>query len=314
MESEWGSNMIYDKYRYKVNADCMVRVITNTDAKNEADDQYAIVHALLSPKFDNVGLIAAHFGTRRTTESMQESYDELITLLDLMRFPRELAYRGAKNALPDEQTPVESDGARLIIEEAMKDDPRPLFVTFLGPLTDLASAYLMEPRIAGRLTAIWIGGGPYPNGGQEFNLSNDIHAANVIMKSEIDLWQVPQDVYQMVLVSLAELELRVAPYGKIGDYLFQQMLDHAATLKGRSAFRTGESWALGDSPVVGLILAEHRFRYKNVPAPIITHDMHYVHTGKYRPIKVYHFVDSRFIMEDFYAKLQLFAQRNSEET
>lgn len=31
----------------------MVELIVNTDAKNEADDQYAIVHALLSPKFDN---------------------------------------------------------------------------------------------------------------------------------------------------------------------------------------------------------------------------------------------------------------------
>ncbi len=52
-----------------------------------------------------------------------------------------------------------SEGSSLIIEEAMKDDPRPLYVLFLGPLTDLAAAYLQEPRIANRLTAIWIGGG-----------------------------------------------------------------------------------------------------------------------------------------------------------
>ena len=34
------------------------RVIINTDAKNEADDQYAIVHALLSPSLDVRGVIA----------------------------------------------------------------------------------------------------------------------------------------------------------------------------------------------------------------------------------------------------------------
>jgi purine nucleosidase len=34
------------------------RVIINTDAKNEADDQFAIVHALLSPSLDVRGLIA----------------------------------------------------------------------------------------------------------------------------------------------------------------------------------------------------------------------------------------------------------------
>ena len=32
------------------------RVVVNTDAKNEADDQYAIVHAVLT------GIIPTHFG------------------------------------------------------------------------------------------------------------------------------------------------------------------------------------------------------------------------------------------------------------
>lgn len=32
-------------------------VIVNTDAKNEADDQYAIVHVLLTPSFEIHGVI-----------------------------------------------------------------------------------------------------------------------------------------------------------------------------------------------------------------------------------------------------------------
>ena len=96
--------------------------------------------------------------------------------------------------MPNTSTPVDSEGARLIVEEAMKADDRPLYAIFLGPLTDLASAYLMEPRIAKRLTAIWIGGGLYPDGGEEFNLGNDIAAANVVMASNIELWQVPKNV------------------------------------------------------------------------------------------------------------------------
>jgi purine nucleosidase len=35
------------------------RVIIDTDAKNEADDQFAIVHALLSPSLEVRGLIAS---------------------------------------------------------------------------------------------------------------------------------------------------------------------------------------------------------------------------------------------------------------
>lgn len=302
--------MVYDKYSFKVPQEKQVRVIMDTDAKNEADDQYAIVHALLSPKFDNVGIIAAHFGKEKSPNSMRDSYEEIVKVLDLMEFDHSLAFQGGVEALPDKSTPVVSEGAKLIIDEAMKDDPRPLFVTFLGPLTDLASAVLLEPRIQGRLTAIWIGGGRYPAGGWEYNLSNDINAANVVMKSSLDLWQIPQNVYQYVLVSFAELEARVKPYGEIGQYLYNQLIEHAMTPHGMGGgLRTGEAWILGDSPAVGVILGEHDFRFRMIQAPEITADMYYVHTGKNRLIKVYDYVDSRFILEDFYAKLKNFAAK-----
>ena len=113
--------MIYDQYHYRIPAGKRVRLIVNSDAKNEADDQYAIVQALLSPKFDNRGIIAAHFGYEKSPHSMKDSYDEVVKLLGLMNFPKDLAYRGAEHAIPDEKTPVESEGARLIIEEAMKE-------------------------------------------------------------------------------------------------------------------------------------------------------------------------------------------------
>lgn len=162
-----------------------IRLIVNTDAKNEADDQFAIVHALLTPRFDIRGLIAAHFGSRSPT-SMEDSYAEIHKLLGLMGERRDVpVFRGADRALPSERTPVASEGAELIIREAMAEHELPLFVIFLGPLTDLAAAYLQEPRIADRLTAVWIGGGRYPEGGAEFNLGNDIHAANVVFRSPI---------------------------------------------------------------------------------------------------------------------------------
>ena len=66
--------MRYTNYRFDVPEEKIVRVIVDTDAKNEADDQFAIVQALLSPKFENVGFIAAHFGTDRFVDSMERSY------------------------------------------------------------------------------------------------------------------------------------------------------------------------------------------------------------------------------------------------
>lgn len=302
--------MRYQNYIFQVPEEKIVRLITDTDAKNEGDDDFAVVQALLSPKIDNVGLVATHYGTR-DADGMERSYAELETVVEKMGFTGQVPlYHGGDRAMKDSSTPVDSEGARLIIEEAMKDDDRPLYVIFLGPLTDMASAYLMEPRIARRLTVIWIGGGLYPDGGEEFNLGNDIHAANVVMGSNMEVWQVPKNVYEMMPVTMAELEYRVRPCGEIGAYLCDQLMEHAMTETPRkSPFRSGESWVLGDSPAVGLILYEDRFSYEWVQAPAIGMDMNYIHSKRFRPIRVYQKIDSRLILEDLYAKLSLFAQR-----
>src|SRR5665647_1132839 len=96
------------------------RVIVNTDAKNEADDQFAIVHALFSPSLDVRGLIPAHFGTARSSRSMLDSRDEIDLLLRLMGLEGKVTVaNGAADAIPDEATPQDSPGARLIIEEVV---------------------------------------------------------------------------------------------------------------------------------------------------------------------------------------------------
>lgn len=297
-------------YQFQVPIEKQIRVIMDTDVKNEADDAFAVVHGLLSPKFEHVGVIAAHFGVRKHLDSMEQSYKEMELILDKMNISKEnFLCKGAEYPLLDSRTPVDSEGARLIIREAMKEDSRPLYLAFMGPLTDIASAYLLEPRIAGRLKLIWIGGGAYPNGGAEFNLGNDIAAANVVFSSDIEVWQVPKNVYEMIPVSLAELEYRVLPCGDIGRYLFDQLIEHSNTEAAlKSAFRTGETWVLGDSPSIGLMLYEHRFEFDWVPAPQISQDMQYIQINRNRPIRVYKGIDSRLILEDMYCKLALYSK------
>ena len=57
------------------------------------------------------------------------------------------------------------------------------------------------------------------------------------------------------------------------------------------------------------MLSEHPFNYDWIPAPKVSKDMTYNHNTHYRPIRVYNYVDARFILEDFYAKLALFATK-----
>ena len=279
-----------------------VRVILNTDAKNEADDQYAIVHAILTPLFELHGIIPAHFGDRRGPGSLQASHEEVLKLLELMNLTGRIPIRvGAPGMLPDEQTPVPSEGSALIIEEALKDDPRPLHIAFLGPLTDMASALLERPAIAERnLRVVWIGGQDWPVGGWEYNLSNNVAAANVVFRSKVELWQIPSTIYKRMAVSYAELGEKVYDQGPLGKYLVEQLVEwnrkypHDGHIEHRS---------LGDSPAIGVMMYPECGWSEWRPAPEFNAAMNYLHTGQNRPIRVYHAVDQRFILEDFFAKL-----------
>jgi purine nucleosidase len=289
------------------------RIIINTDAKNEADDQFAIVHGLLSPSFDVRGIIPAHFGHRpgRSLQSMQDSRDEVDLLLKHLALQDSITVaNGAAHPLPDYCTPVPSPGAELIVKEAMRDDvDGPLFVAFFGPLTDMAAALLLEPRIAERdVIVVWIGGGPYddqpPAYWPEFNLANDMTAANVVFASELTVWQVPMSTYVLTAVSYAELEEKVAPCGELGAYLVRQLVEwNEAHVPHPMEHR-----ALGDSPAIGVVLNPHCGRFVERPAPLIRYDGSYDFSSPGRPIRVYESIDTRFLFEDFFAKLRRFAR------
>ena len=289
------------------------RLIVDTDAKNEADDQFAIVHALLSPSVEVRGLVAAHFGTRRSSRSMAESRDEIDLLLRLTDLEGEVVVAdGAAGALPDEVTPVDSEGAQLIIAESkLATADSPLFVAFLGPLTDMASAILIDPEIAGRhIVVIWIGGVGYGGlesyPGVEFNLSNDIAAANVVFDSGVTLWQVPSSVYSMVSVGYAELEEKIGGTSKLADYLISQTVDWNETWHPEPI----ESRSLGDSPAISLVLYPRGGTFRTVPAPRFGQEGHYV-PGSGHPIRVCESVDVRFLLEDMFAKIRKFGRSTS---
>ncbi len=288
------------------------RVIIDTDAKNEADDQFAIVHALLSPTLDVRGLVAAHFGTERSDRSMEDSRDEINLLLGLTNLDGKVTVaEGAPHKVPDESTPVDSPGAQLIIAESkLASETDPLFVAFLGPLTDMASAILLEPEIVNRnIIVIWIGGFPYSGldvsyPGIEFNLRNDITAANVVYDSGIPVWQVPSNVYSQVSVSYAELEEKIGGTSKLADYLISQLIEWNHTWHPEPI----ESRSLGDSPAVSLMLFPRGGSFRTIPAPRFGADGHYL-PGSGHPIRVCESVDVRFLLEDMFAKIRRFGRQ-----
>src|SRR5215207_6231632 len=285
-------------------------VVINTDAKNEADDQLAIVHALLSPSLEVRGLIAAHFGTSRSDRSMEESREEIDLLLQLIGLEQQVTVaNGAPSGILDEQTPRDSAGAELIIAESKLASPgEPLFVAFLGPLTDMASAILLDPNIVDReVVVIWIGGVGYGGvesyPGVEFNLRNDIAAANVVYDSGITVWQVPSNVYSQVSVSFAELEEKIGGTSKLADYLINQTVEWNRTNWPEPI----ESRSLGDSPAISLMLYPRGGNFRMRPAPRFGQEGHYL-PGSGHPVRVVESVDVRFLLEDMFAKIRKFGR------
>lgn len=287
------------------------RVILNTDAKNEVDDQFAIVHAILSPGFDLRGIIAAHFGLRpgESLTPQPDSRREIDHILQLMGLSGQVRVAdGAAGPLPDYCTPVGSAGAELIVEEALRDLGSPLYVAFIGPLTDMASALLLEPSIqCSDMTVIWIGGPPYeelPHYWPEYNLSNDVAAANVVFASELTVWQIPMEVCRATAMSLVEVEERVAPCGAIGEYLASQVLSMAESDANSMGY-----WCFGDQPAIGVMINPYCGRFRERQAPAFRFDCSMEFSMASRHVRTYESIDMRFVYEDFFMRLRKFAQQ-----
>lgn len=294
------------------------RVLILSDIKTEADDPFAIVHHLLSPTENVRGIVACHFESKYGKSprlahlkgtSAEQSYIEGQKILEYMEMEDVPLVRGTQYPLTSDGSLPESEGAELIIREALQEDEMPLYIACLGALTDLAVALKKEPRIAKRMTAIFIGGAPYPDGGMEPNVEEDVLAAQIVFDSEIPLWQIPSSVYSTVEISLAEVVAQVKPCGKIGAYLCQEMLevnDFYAQVPSRMPWPHGETWSIGDNPSVFVLLqSQNRCTWHTRKAPGIADDMSYIDNPNGRDIRVYDTVDCRLGISDFLSKLRL---------
>lgn len=289
-------------YLYEVPDDKKIRVIVDTDAACEADDPFAIAQALLIRKFMVKAIFAEHFGSEG---SMKRSLDEIRLILDLMG--RDVpVFEGEDGALRDVRNKELSPAARFLIEEAMREDEHPLYVLCLGAITNVARAVLECPHIKHKMKIIWIGGQEIGNDSadfREFNSGNDIEAANFVIGCGADLTLVPNNVYGSIRISLAEIQRRIYPLGKIGKHLFENMTSYNITPWAK--WTPGESWTLGDNPAIGIALDDGIGVYKYVDAPVFNPDTTWRYAEGRPKIRVCTRVDSRFILEDLIARLEI---------
>lgn len=307
-------------------APAAARVIVDNDFAGDPDDLFQLVHHVLSPSVEIPLVVSSHLRHDHDGASATSAADGTRVVADL--FARmgltstDVVVAGAEESLPDHATPRLSEATERIVAEALRDDPRPLFYAAGGGLTDLASAYLAHPEIAGRLVVVWIGGfehTPVPWLGtpgsvdEEYNLSIDVRAAQVVFDAPcLELWQVPRSTYATCVMSDAELRTRVRAAGPLGRHLDDELRAEMARHANPSRPPT-EAYVLGDSPLV-LLTALHTYwsgdasscRFVRRAKPGLTRAGRYVECPVGTPMREYTGVDVRLMHEDLVAKLSLF--------
>ncbi|MBC7675979.1 MAG: nucleoside hydrolase [Rhodoferax sp.] len=104
-----------------------------------------------------------------------------------------------------------------IIETLWREAAGSVTLCPLGPLTNIAAAFLKAPDVVGRVAQIVLMGGAYFEVGNitptaEFNIYVDPEAADIVFKSGVDLVVMPLDVTHKALTNKA----RVAAFRALG--------------------------------------------------------------------------------------------------
>ncbi|MCC7463747.1 MAG: nucleoside hydrolase [Gammaproteobacteria bacterium] len=303
------------------------RIIIDNDLAGDPDGLFQTAHHLLSPSVDVRLIVGSHLHEHEfwAPDGAQASASaaKARELLGIMGWSGRVPVQaGAERALPATGLPARTPAADAIIAEVLRGaDDTPLYYTAGAGLTDLATAWLLEPRIGRRVRLIWIGGPEYPGASAppgpreaEYNLTIDLRATQLIFgQSDIDIWQVPRSTYRQMLVGYAELVARVRAAGPIGDYLVRQLenvIRVAAQAPPPYRINPGDTYVLGDSPLVTLTALQAPFQpdpsscvYELRRRPTIDAHGNYGKPAVGRPIRVYTRIDTRLTFEDLYAKL-----------
>ena len=282
----------------------VIDMVLDTDTYNEVDDQFALAYALLSPERLNVEAVyAAPFYNNRSTgpkDGVERSYGEICRLLEkLGRSPEGFAFMGSERYLEKDDAPVDSPAARDLVARAMaRPDDRPLYVVAIGAITNVASALLMEPRIARKIVIVWLGGHPttYPTA-MEFNLSQDVPAARVVFDCGAPVVLVPcMGVASHLLTTIPELEACIGGKNALCDMLLD-------IVKGYTSDPVAWGKEIWDVSTIGYLMNPDWVPSKLVHSPLLTDDSRWAHDETRHLMRECYMCYRNPIFKDMFAKL-----------
>lgn len=284
-----------------------VDVVLDTDAYNEIDDQFAISYLLRSgEKLHTKAIYAAPFLNSRSdspADGMRKSYAEILKLLKLAGENIDV-FKGSETFLQDEKTPFLSEAANDLAERVKYYSPEnPLYVVSIGAITNIASAILLNPKVAERTVVVWLGGHAlHFHDTKEFNMYQDVAAARVVMASGVPFVQLPcQGVVSSFTVSGPELNFWLKGKNPLADYLAENAIEAA------EAYAKGRAWSrcLWDVTAVAWLLNDKdRFMLSRIiPTPLPSYDNLYTLQPNGTPMRYVYHIHRDALLNDLIEKL-----------
>ncbi len=209
----------------------LTRIILDTDLAmgapgSDIDDGFALALALADPGLE-VELVTTVGGNSDVDTSTRLTED----LLEVLQRTDVPVVRGADRPLnpdlwhPDRRdlgpAPEAGPSAAAVIVERVMAEPGALTLVAIGPLTNVALALMLEPRLAREVREIVVMGGVYlehTNVGSmpgEYNFWCDPDAAQLVLESGAELRLVGLDVTRQVRLDRADCR-RLAERGEFG--------------------------------------------------------------------------------------------------
>jgi purine nucleosidase len=300
-------------------ATALTRVLLDTDANNELDDQHAIAYLLFSGDVFDVEAITVNRTRGGGDAEMQAAEAErIITLAGLRRvFP---VFRGANGSFAEIAPHVGKssfDGASAVNEiiRQAKAGP-PLTLLPVGKLTNIALALKKDPSIASKVRIVWLGSN-YPEPG-EYNQENDEGALQYVLDTNVPFEIAPvrfgtPSGTDHVRVTREEIRERMAGKGPrirvpiigrhggkfatFGDYSVN-LFDHIE-LSGAPPSR-----ALYDMAAVAIVKNPAWAKARKIPAPKLVDSKWVERPENTRMITLWENFDRDAIMKDFYATME----------
>ncbi|HEX7571612.1 MAG TPA: nucleoside hydrolase [Bacteroidota bacterium] len=164
------------------------RIVIDSDANNELDDQHAIAYVLLSPdRFDIEGItVNKTFGGGGIRQHAEEA-ERIVKLCGLSRQVR--VYEGATGSFEEIRATVHqpvfdgSSAVDFIIARAKAEKRGTLVILAIGKLTNIGLALCKDPSIGKSIRIVWLGTN-YPDPG-EYNFENDTSVVNYILSLSV---------------------------------------------------------------------------------------------------------------------------------